>query len=345
VKDIYLSEFKPTSEAIVEKNEYTKPKFPVIDVHMHMGKLLLGDNYNELYTTSDFINRMKDIGVVKICNLDGFWGIEFDKMLIKTKGYESKILNFIWIDLSGINESDFAYKTRKYIIESVKKGARGIKMWKDISLPIDSTNSLIRTDDKRLDVIYDTAASADIPILIHIADPVAFFKPSDAYNERYEELQENPQWSFYEKGCYSFEQLMDMQDNMIGKHPDTKFIVAHFGSYAENLKHVDERLERYPNMFIDISGRIAELGRVPDSARRFFIKNKERILFGSDCTPLSKGEQEIIYRFLESNDEYFPYWTEDEVPRQGRWHIYGLGLPDDVLEHIYYKNAANLLKV
>jgi predicted TIM-barrel fold metal-dependent hydrolase len=343
-KDILLSKFNPVSEAVVEEHLYEKPRFPVIDIHTHMGALLLGPEYEKRYDTAEFMESMRKKGVVKLCNMDGSWGEEFERMQRKTAGFAEDIFHFVWINSREIDSGDFGNMTARHIEESVKRGARGIKMWKDISLNIrDRSGKYLRTDDTRFDTVYDTAAKLGIPVLVHIADPVAFFRPLDGHNERFEQLNAHPEWHFYRGGRYTFEQLMEMQDAMIEKHPGTVFIVAHFGSYPENLKHVAERLERYPNMYIDIAARIAELGRVPMSARKFFIRYRERILFGSDCTPFLEGEHETAYRFLESTDEYFSY-SPDNNQEQGRWRIYGLGLPDDVLECIYNKNAMKILK-
>jgi predicted TIM-barrel fold metal-dependent hydrolase len=99
-------------------------------------------------------------------------------------------------------------------------------------------------------------------------------------------------------------------------------------------------LERCPNFFVDISGRIGELGRQPYTARRFFLDFSERIFFGLDLGP-DVPAYRISYRFLETDDEYFNY-NEGEVPQQGRWKVHGLYLPDDVLKKIYYSNAEKL---
>lgn len=346
IKDILLRDYRPVSEAVVEKHRFDRPRFEVIDIHTHMGKLLLGEDYDLKYDTGEFLERLNRLGVVRLCNMDGVWGAEFDRMLDKTRGFEDRVYHFIWIDHSRIDERGFGSMVRRHIIDSFKKGARGIKMWKDISLASkDKSGRYLRTDDDRFKVVYETAAELGIPILIHIADPAAFFKPVDEKNERYEQLIANPQWRYYRSGRYSFEELMDMQDNMIERNPHTIFIIAHFGSYVENLSHVAQRLDSYKNMYIDIAARIDELGRVPYSAREFFIRYKDRILFGSDCTPLSYGEHQIAYRFLESEDEYFPYWPEDENQDGGRWHIYGLGLQKDVLESVYNRNAKKLLRI
>ena len=178
-------------------------------------------------------------------------------------------------------------------------------------------------------------------MLFHIADPVAFFRPIDRFNERYEELGAHPDWSFCSPELYSFEQLMDMQENLISSYPDTTFVIAHGGSYSENLGYVGGQLDKYPNMYIDIAARIAEFGRQPYASRKFFSKYADRILFGTDSTPLGM-DYPTYYRFLETWDEYFDY-SHSEIPNQGRWKIYGVGLEDQVLEKIYQLNAGKLL--
>lgn len=338
-----LKDYKPQPKCVVKTADLSQRKRKVFDFHMHMGKLLLGENYQERYETNDFINQLKTYGIEGIVNLDGFWGDDLTNMLEKTQDHKDFIKTFIWIDTTKIDDEDFEIKTEKHIRESVKKGISGIKMWKDISLyQKDKKGQPIRTDDPRLSIVYNLAAEYHLPVLIHIADPVAFFDPVDANNERYEELQENPDWSFYGDKYMSFEALLEMQNNMIENHPNTIFVIAHVGSYAENLDYVSRKLDLYPNMYIDISARIAELARVPNTAKKFFTKHQDRILFGTDLTPISNLEEyESYFRFLETDDEYFPYSKGE--PGQGRWCIYGLNLDDDILEKIYYKNALKIL--
>lgn len=346
MKDLLLKEYNPVSQCIVKSTLLHRAKFKAIDIHEHLGKLVLGDDYKNTYDLDLFKQDLDALNIQRIINLDGVWGSEFVGMVEHTKKYNDLITTFVWIDVSRIDESDFKETTRKHLVESYNKGARGIKMWKVISLnQKDKSSKYIRTDDDRLQVVYETAALLDIPVLIHIADPVAFFLPIDERNERYEELVENPDWSFISEDKYSFNELMDMQDNMIEKNPNTNFIVAHFGSYAENLAHVASRLDRYPNMYVDMAARIAELGRTPYTSRDFFIKYSDRILYGTDCTPLNLKSHEKYFRFLETYDEYFEYQEDDEMPGQGRWKIYGIGLPDDVLRNVYYRNACKLLRL
>ena len=195
----------------------------------------------------------------------------------------------------------------------------------------------------RLDPIWQTAAELNIPVLIHIADPVAFFLPLDATNERWEELQAHPDWHFPSPPYQSFLTIMSQFENLVARHPTTTFIGAHVGCYAENLNWVATMLDRYPNYYIDISARISELGRQPYSARRFFLDYSDRILFGTDAGP-SLDAYNVYYRFLETDDEYFSYDGE-AIPTQGRWSIYGLFLPDEVLYKVYRRNALRLLNL
>jgi predicted TIM-barrel fold metal-dependent hydrolase len=251
------------------------------------------------------------------------------------------------IDFTEFQSVDYPSKLVKQIEDSYKKGARGIKLWKFISLGIkDKNDNFLRLDDGRINAIFTTAARLQIPVLMHVADPTAFFKVNDCKNERWEELNENPDWNFHDPKFFSFNELMNMQDNVIERNPDTTFIVAHFGSFSENLAHVGKRLDRYPNMYIDMAARLAELGRQPYSSRDFFIKYQDRILFGSDFTPLTNIQAyQPYFRFLETKDEYFDYQPEGEKPGQGRWKIYGINLPDEVLKKVYYNNAASILKL
>jgi predicted TIM-barrel fold metal-dependent hydrolase len=131
--------------------------------------------------------------------------------------------------------------------------------------------------------------------------------------------------------------------NLVQRHPKTTFIGAHVGCYAENLGWVGNLLDRCSNFYVDIGARIPELGRQPYTARQFFLRYADRIVFGSDYGPNLEAYR-IMYRFLETADEYFNY-TPGDLPSEGRWQIYGLYLPDDILEKIYCRNAEKILQL
>jgi predicted TIM-barrel fold metal-dependent hydrolase len=328
--DIMLSQFHPKSELVVKQHCAPKPKFPVIDFHTHYGNSRKKGDFD---IESD-VKIFDNCGIASIINLNGFWGERLDCILGFTKKYADRFITFGGVDVAKISEPDFASYASNSIREGYKKGIRGLKFFKSLSL-----TDKIPADDKRLKPVWDTCAELNIPVLIHIADPAAFFRPNNGSNERFEELNNHPDWSFCSDEFFKFDELMQMQENLLGNNPNTTFVVAHVGSYSENLDFVSGQLDRHPNMNIDISARIAELGRQPYTSREFFMKYQDRILFGTDASS-DYDSFPYYYRFLETWDEYFPY---DNDLGQGRWHIYGIGLPDEVLKKVYYTNAVKLV--
>lgn len=332
-------------ELVLEPHLTTRPRFPAMDAHAHFGRMLMGEDYEARYDTAAVVSKMKTYGLTGVVNLDGENGRYFERMLRKTEGYEDFFHTFGNVDLTRFERPDF----EKYVYETIKRqvglGMKGLKFWKILGLAIQGRDGrYLRVDDKRLSVIWQTAAEFDIPVLIHIGDPPAFFRPVDCENERHTELIAHPDWSFCGEGLYSFAELLEMQMTLLGDNPDTTFVVAHCGSYSEDLAAVGKWLDRYPNMLVDIADRINDLGRQPYTARAFFNRYSERILLGTDMTPMDVDRYPIYYRFLETFDEYFDYSTQPSPP-QGEWKIYGLGLEDDVLERVYIQNAKKMLRL
>jgi predicted TIM-barrel fold metal-dependent hydrolase len=201
--------------------------------------------------------------------------------------------------------------------------------------------------------MWDACGQLGLPVAIHVSDPLAFFTPIDRFNERYEELHRHPDWSFYGRDFPSNAEILEARNRVFARHPKTQFIALHLGNFAEDLDNVSENLDRFPNMFVDTAARKGELGRQPRRARKFFDRYQDRILFGTDATPnASEVPQqiyndkmyEIYFRFLETDDEYFDY-APAAIPPQGRWRIYGINLPDEILKKVYVANAARLLHV
>jgi predicted TIM-barrel fold metal-dependent hydrolase len=212
---------------------------------------------------------------------------------------------------------------------------------------------LVTVDDPRFDPMWETCAHLKMPVAIHVSDPLAFFKPTDRFNERYEELSNHPDWSYAAPEFPSNEQILEARNRVFARHPRTTFVALHVGNFAEDLQNVSGNLDRFPNMNIDIAARLNELGRQPRAARKFFDKYQDRILFGTDATPhgdeypqqvFNDSLYEIYFRFLETDDEYFDY-APAPVPPQGRWKISGIDLPDPILRKVYNQNAARLLSL
>ena len=231
-------------------------------------------------------------------------------------------------------------------------GARGVKVLKTLGLYLReqvTSGPLVKIDDPRFDPMWEACGALGLPVAIHISDPEAFFLPIDRFNERYEELHAHPDWSFHGKDYPSNAELIAARDRVIARHPKTTFIGLHVGHSAENLAAVSAALDRFPNFNVEIGARIGELGRQPRTSRRFFERYQDRVLFGTDAVPNGRETPQqifgddlytIYFRFLETEDEYFDY-APAKVPPQGRWRIYGVGLPDgDSQEGLQRERAA-----
>lgn len=332
--DLKLVDWKPVSQLKVKETRIEKAKFPVIDIHNHLGKL---------ENTAKYLEEMDKAGVWKCVSLDANSKDDVYKKHLQASQSVSKerFLLFFRPDFSRIDEPDFGENEAQRLEEAVKSGCRGLKIAKTLGLGYeDKTGRFVAVDDPRIDPIWAKCAELGIPVEIHVSDPKAFFTPVDQFNERYDELGMNPEWSFYGQGYPAKDSILAARNRVIAKHPGTIFIGAHFGNLPEELETVARWLDTYPNFYVDIDARISELGRQPYSARRFFLKYQDRILFGTD-TPCNADAYRLYFRFLETDDEYIDPSPAHKL--QGRWMIYGLYLPDEVLEKIYNKNAQKIL--
>lgn len=338
-----LESYKPQSKLVVKATLIEKPRFPVIDSHNHLGGAF-GGGWDKR-PLSELLDVLDQAGVRVYVDLDGGWGESILQRHLDyfKAGAPDRFIHFGGVDWSMWPEKGNAFGewAANRLREQVRWGALGLKIWKPFGLHIqDPDGKLAPIDDSRLDPIWAAAGDLGIPVLAHVADPVAFFDPLDSTNERWEELQENPDWQFPSPPFPPFLTIMEQLANLVTRHPGTTFIGAHVGCYSENLGWVGNLMDRAPNFYVDIGARISELGRQPYTARRFFQSHADRIVFGTDMGA-DIDTYRIYYRFLETDDEYFNYGTS-EIPGQGRWYIYGLYLPDNVLEKVYYQNASRI---
>jgi uncharacterized protein len=335
--DLKLLDWKPVSQLVVKETKIMKPRFPVIDIHNHLRDLSKAEYYLE---------EMDKAGVWKCVSLDGTSEKDFHREHLKVSHNvsEDRLLVFFRPDFNKIDEPDFGKNEARKLEEAVKMGVRGLKISKALGLTYkDRSGNFVPVDDPRIDPIWEKCGELGIPVMIHVSDPKAFHAgPIDKFNERYDELALHPSWSFYGGEYPSKDEILEQRNRVIARHPNTIFIGAHVGNLPEELGRVSMWLEQYSNFYVDINARISELGRQPYTARKFMINHQDRILFGTDTPPNAEAYR-VYYRFLETDDEYF-----DPTPahkQQGRWMIYGIFLPDDVLEKIYNKNAIKILNL
>jgi predicted TIM-barrel fold metal-dependent hydrolase len=359
-----LAEFEPRSMLHVPETKVPRSRYPVIDVHTHLSSKAhlingVGTGEDMRYPSSaEAVLSLMDRKNIRIMvNLTGGVGKGLREAIQKfQKPHPDRFLTFTepWWERS--NEPGYPQFQADEIARAHLAGASGLKILKTLGLYLRekiSEGPLVKVDDPRFDPTWETCGSLGMPVAIHVSDPEAFFLPIDRFNERFEELNEHPDWSFYGRDFPSNAEILQARNRVLARHPKTQFIVLHVGNNAENLAYVSECMDRFPNMYVELAARIGELGRQPRTSRKFFDKYQDRILFGTDASPngqdapqqiLNDQMYEIYFRFLETEDEYFDY-APSRVPPQGRWRIYGLGLPDSILKKVYYENAGRLLPI
>ena len=338
--DLPLRDYRPTASVRLPQHLVPRARFPVVDAHNHLGRWLTPDGGWATRDVGALLADMDSANVDTIVNLDGRWGDELRANIDRyDRAHPGRFATFCHLNLSGCAEPGWPDLVVRELQASFAAGACGIKVWKDLGLGIhDEVGERLLPDDARLSDAWEAAGELRLPVVIHVADPVAFFEPVDARNERLEELLVHPEWSFADPRFPRFERLIEALEVVVAAHPATTFIGAHVGCFAEDLAWVRRMLTTYPNFHVDIAARTAELGRQPRAARRLFLEHPDRVLFGVDLFPPDPVDYAIHFRFLETDDECFDY-AKDDVPPEGRWTISGLDLPDHVLRKVYGENA------
>jgi predicted TIM-barrel fold metal-dependent hydrolase len=354
---VLVKDYEPRSMLHVPETRVERARFPVIDFHTHLSFMRRdGSSEKPMFPArrEEVLAVMDRKNVRTMVNLTGGYGAALDETI---KYWQTpspdRFVVFTAPWFSQIQEPNYPQFQADQIERAKKVGAKGLKLLKTLGLFLReqvTQGPLVKVDDRRFDPMWNACAAMNMPVAIHTSDPEAFFLPTDRFNERYEELSAHPDWSFHGRDYPSNRELHEARNRVAARHPKTQFVYLHVGN-AEDLGWVSEWLDRYPNVSVEIGARIGELGRQPRKARRFFDKYQDRILFGTDAIPYGNetpqqvfGEilYEIYYRFLETEDEYFDY-APANIPPQGRWRIYGLGLPESILKKVYYENAARLL--
>ncbi|MFT3711762.1 MAG: amidohydrolase family protein [Archangium sp.] len=249
------------------------------------------------------------------------------------------------------------------LVEAKRLGAKGVKIFKQLGLSVRGPDGkLLAVDDPLLDPFFEKCAELGLPVAIHTGDPVAFWLPVNEQNERLEELTVHPGWSNFGKPLPTWEELFAQYERRVARSSKTTFIGLHFGNAPEDPARVGAMLKKHPNLFVDTAARVPELGHHERAVvRDVFIRFQDRILFGTDlgvgssaddlmlgstgATPPTSAD---VTRFFDSTWRYFE--TDDRAipsptPIQGKWTIDGLGLPKEVLEKLYVRNAERVLGV
>ncbi|HEY7286826.1 MAG TPA: amidohydrolase family protein [Vicinamibacterales bacterium] len=322
-----IREYKPKSTLVTPQHPVPRAKFPVIDIHSHQPTPISPAEFDQV------MKGMEENNLQILVNLSGNSGDRLRRGIdaLKASKYKDRMVLFANVNFRDVGPG-WGARAAKQLEDDIKAGAMGLKVFKDLGMfDRKADGSRLKVDDPELDAVWETCARLNVPVLIHIAEPQAFFDPLDYKNERWLELSLYPDRR-HQEGV-RFEELMTERNNMVRKHPRTRFILAHFGWHANDLARAGKLLDDNPNVYYDVAAVLYDFGRQPRAAREFFLKYQDRILFGKDS--YQPDEYPYYWRVFETNDEYFDYYRDYHA----FWKLYGMGLPDQVLRKLYYQNA------
>ncbi len=344
---LLLRDWHPVPQTVTTVTATPRPAVPCVDAHNHLGRWLAPDGGWLAGDVRALLAVLDAHDVETVVNLDGRWGEELTANLDRyDRAHPGRFATFAHLDWRALADDAPTAVLRTQLEDAVRRGARGLKVWKDLGLTHrDGAGRLVLPDDERLLPVFATAGDLGLPVVVHTADPVAFFAPLDATNERVDELGEHPQWWFGGPGLPTFDRLTAALETLVAATPGTTYVGAHVGCHAEDLGRVDRMLTHHPNLHVDTGGRFGELGRTPRAFRRLVERHPTRVLFGTDAYPPDGAAYEVAFRFLETADEAFDYAPGSPVPPQGRWQIAGADLPGHLLPDLYAGNARRVLRL
>jgi len=252
------------------------------------------------------------------------------------------------------NNDDWQEQTIAWLKTSFSNGAIAVKVWKNIGMDLkDKNGKYVMIDNPRFDPIFNYLAKNNITLIGHNGEPKDCWLPLDEMtvkgNKNY--YSQHPEYHMFLHPEYpSYEDQINARDNMLEKHPDLKFIGAHLGSLEWSLDELAKRLDKFPNMAVDLS-RMANLQIHTKTnwqkTHDFFIKYQDRLLYGTDRTIESTKNPGAMIKNVE--DGWIRQWrffaTDDIfVESEVGGELKGLKLPAEVIDKIYRKNAEKWLR-
>ena len=264
-------------------------------------------------------------------------------------------------DASKIEEPDFAEQTIAQLEEDIAQGAVAVKIWKNIGMiHKDASGAYLQVDDPRLQPIWDFLTEQDIPVMAHIGEPRAAWRPLDPENPHYTYYSNNPEYHNYRNSDVpSWQTIMDARDRWLEQNPELTVIGAHLGSMAYDVDEIAKRLDAYPNFYVDTAERFGDLVIQPsDKVRDFLIAYQDRVLYGTDAhgfPPLDTlSEEELEEERQTLNQTFQQHWnyltradsmTFVKSVASFTAETRGLDLPPEVLQKIYAQNAEQIIDV
>ena len=327
---ILLKDYAPRSSVVAPVSFISKARYPAIDAHSH--------NYARTpEEVIEWVKTMDEAGIEMTVVLTAATGAKFDSLVeMYLNPYPGRFQLYCGMDMTNIDKPDYPQWAAAELVRCYNKGARGVGEWIDKGLGYmgnseSGHDKSLHPDDSRLDPFWEKCAELKLPVSFHMADHPSCWKPLDVYQERSPDYQH---FNRYGKDGLTYEELLAVRNRTLEKHPKTTFIACHLANQGNDLPALGKLLDMYPNLYLDISARDYEIGRMPRATLKFFTKYSSRVLFGTDMG-MEKSIYQAWWRLLESEDEFM-------VGRMW-WRYYGLGLPSPVLKSLYRENARRIL--
>ncbi len=248
------------------------------------------------------------------------------------------------------NSNDWQEEAITSLKHSFGEGALAVKVYKNIGMKLkDKSGNFVMIDNPRFDPIFDFIAKNKITVIGHNGEPKDCWLPMDemTMNSDKKYYSRHPEFYMYLHPEYpSYEEQIDARDHMLAKHPDLRFVGAHLGSLEWSTDELAKRLDRFPNMAVDVAARIGHLEYQAmknwQKVHDFFIKYQDRILYGTDRISGGSEDPKEFEKFVhEAWLKNWKFFCTGSTMHSSSFNkpFKGLKLPKEVVDKLYYKNA------
>ncbi len=347
IGQIKLKDWMPESIHKAGNSDVQQAKYPVIDMHAHA--------YAKTEEEVDKrVGIMDSVGIEKSLVLTKATGAEFDSVYALYSKYPDRFEVYCGIDYSGYEEDGWSQNAVEQLRRDVEAGCKGIGELHDKGAGMGGAPGPgMHPNDPRMDPIFEEAAKLNLPVNLHVAEPIWMYEPMDSTNDG---LMRAYTWQVKNQDqIVGHDGMIDILDKTLERHPNTTFVAAHLANTSNDFSLLSALFDKHSNLYADVSARFAEFSTIPRTTAAFFEKYQDRIVYGTDYgfetfpddpdKPYGKNTttQEMFrmtFRVLETEDEHF--YLTDLVGY--RWPMYGLALSNQTLKKIYRENAQKILR-
>jgi hypothetical protein len=250
-------------------------------------------------------------------------------------------------DGRGFEDPDFSKRTVAALKRSFDDGAIAVKIWKNIGMGIrGKSGAYLLPDHPAFSPVFDAIQQAGKTLIAHLAEPDGAWLPLDKNNAEIGYYTRHPEWHMYGRpGIPTKEAILDARDRVLERHPRLRVIGCHLGSDEEHWDRLAKRLDKYPNFAVDVAARVRYFVRGDhEKARAFLMKYQDRVVYGTDFTLESGGDDaKAAERLSQTHQTDWNFFATKSALKYRDAQIEGLGLPTEVVQKIFRENALRWL--